>query len=214
MFGPQTKSVMVVYPKGYYDVATSLKHAISKHDSLDSTLWTVDQYKQNLPTLSGKSYVIFLGTKNDCPIAKPFHDHVEFVTFHEGACYAVDGPKALVYGLDVATLEKFAESGPDKNYVDFDGTPIGFSPEPLEPDTETSEGAKNRFRKAGWRAFSGATGIANGVATARAATRAADKIKGMWSASSQRVENTQAASTLFLDRGLPQWLGLDHEPVR
>lgn len=215
MFGPQIKSVMVVYPKGYYDVATSLKHAISKHDSLDSTLWTIEQYQQNLPTLSGKSYVIFLGSEKDCPVAKPFHDHIDSVTFHEGACYAVDGPKALVYGLDVATLEKFAESGPDKTYVDFNGEPIGFAPEPVEIEVSPDEGSAKtgfgRFGKAGWEALSGATVLVSGVASARVAVRAAEKVKGMWSASDQRVENTKTASTLFLERGLSQWLGLDQE---
>jgi hypothetical protein len=216
MFGPQTKSVMVVYPKGYYDVATSLKHAISKHNSLDSTLWTIEQYQQNLPTLSGKSHVIFLGAEKDCPFAKPFHDQVESVTFHHGACYAVDGPKALVYGLDVATLEKFVESGPDKNYVDFDGAPIRFAPEPVEAETEPEESAATwlgRFGKAGWGALSGASALVGGLASAPVTARAAEKVKNMWSASDQRVENTKIASKLFLERGLYQWLGLDQESV-
>lgn len=217
MFGPQTKSVMVVYPKGYYDIAQFLKHAISKHESLDSTVWTVEQYQQNLPTLSGKSYVIFLGSEKDCPLAKPFHDQVESVTFHEGACYAMDGPKALVYGLDVATLEKFAESGPDKTYVDFNGASIGFAPEPLEieasPDEGSAKTGAGRFGKLALAWVVAAQGSNVAWASGVAAFAAAEKVKGMWSASDQRLENTKTASKLFLECGLPQWLELDQEPA-
>lgn len=208
MFGPQTKSVMVVYPKAYYAVATSLKHAISKHQSLDSTLWTIEQYQQNLPTLSGKSYVIFLGSEKDCPLSKPFHDQVESVTFKEGACFAVDGPKALVYGLDQSTLEKFYESGPDKKYVDLDGMPICFVSDPVETESDPEKPSKTRFGKVGWGNFSDAATLASGAAS-RAVTRAAGKAKGIWSASEQRVESTKAASEIFLERGLSQWLGLN-----
>lgn len=214
MFGPQTTSIMVVYPKGYYDVATSLKHAISKHDRLDSTLWTIEQYQQNLPTLSGKSHVIFLGTEKDCPVAKPFHDQVASVTFHEGACYAVDGSKALVFGLDTPTLEKFSEAGPDRNYVGFDGEPVSFESEPPEAELEPAESApagQRRFGKAGWGALTGASTLMNSMASSRVAARAAEKVKGMWSASDQRIENTKTASMLFLERGLDQWLELDQE---
>lgn len=214
MFGPQTTSIIVVYPKGYYDVATSLEHAISKHDRLDSTLWTVEQYQQNLPTLSGKSHVIFLGTEKDCPVAKPFHDQVESVTFHEGACFAVDGSKALVFGLDTPTLARFSEAGPDKNYVGSDGEPISFVSEPEEAEMEPVESSpegRGRFAKAGWRALTGANTLMNNMASSRVAARAAEKVKGMWSASDQRIENTKTASVLFLERGLLQWLRLDQE---
>lgn len=217
MFGPQTKSVMVVYPKGYYGVAQFLKHAISKHERLDSTVWTIEQYQQNLPTLSGKSHVVFLGAEKDCPLAKPFHDQVESVTFHEGACYAVDGSKALIYGMDVATLEKLAESGSDKTYVDFNGAPIDFAPDPIEIESSRDEGyAKigvGQLGKLAWGFGAAVNIVAPASIAALAAVRAAEKVKGMWSASDQRLENTKTASKLFLEHGLPQWLELDQDPA-
>lgn len=226
MFGTPTKSIMVVYPKGYYDVATSLKHSISMQEGLDSTLWTIEQYQQNLPTLSGKSHVIFLGSSRDCPVSKPFHDAAESVFYEDGGCYAIDGSKVLVYGLDDATMERFGATGPDKEYVLPDGTLAVFESRLKFDDVEeeapldsqpAEEGAaeENKGKKSRWGGIAaGALGGRQGGASAlraakQAAVIAAEKAKDAWNASNQRVENTKKASISFLDKGLNQWLEME-----
>lgn len=92
------KRVIVVYPDEYEDVAIILQHEISKLDGFDSAAWTIEHYKQNCPTLSARSYVIFLGNAEENPYSKVYLPQIDNLVNIQGACYGRDGSKAVVFG--------------------------------------------------------------------------------------------------------------------
>jgi hypothetical protein len=93
-----TKKVIVVYPEVYEEIAINLQHELSKVDGVDSTAWTVDQYRQTLPTLSGRSYVIFIGDVEENRYSKMYLATKPNIVNLKGACFAHDGSKAVMFG--------------------------------------------------------------------------------------------------------------------
>ena len=93
-----SKQIIVVYPEDYEDLALAMQHEISKVDSFDCTAWAVEHYKQNAPTLSGRSFVIFLGTAEENRFTKTYQSQISRIVNINGACHGWDGSKAIVFG--------------------------------------------------------------------------------------------------------------------
>lgn len=93
-----SKQVIVVYPDHYEELAIALQHEISKVDGFDSAAWTVELYKQNMPTLSGRSYVIFVGDAEENRFSKMYLSQISNIVNVNGACFGKDGSKAVVFG--------------------------------------------------------------------------------------------------------------------
>ncbi|MEM5513386.1 hypothetical protein WNY79_10880 [Pseudoalteromonas sp. AS84] len=203
MFSPKPKSIIVVYPKEYYKIATYLKHNISLNENFDSTLYTIEHYKQNLPALSGKSYVVFLGTEKECPVAEPFHSFIEEITFYKGACFGMTGTKSIVFGLDSQTVKKFIDNKPEKKYVDLDGKSISFSNNGKL--SKLGFISSNSIIKASLRNPLFLTSAIIGGVGISAAGQITDRAKDMWNASEQRMENIEIACNLFIEYGLSKW---------
>lgn len=92
------KQVIVVYPDNYEDIAITLNHELSKVDGVDSAAWTIEHYKQTLPTLSGRSHVIFIGGVEENRYSKTYLASMPNIVNLKGACFARDGSKAVVFG--------------------------------------------------------------------------------------------------------------------
>lgn len=93
-----TKQVIVVYPESYEDIALTLQHELSKVDGVDAAAWTINHYKQTLPTLSGRSHVIFIGDVEENRYSKMYLATMPSIVNLKGACFARDGSKAVVFG--------------------------------------------------------------------------------------------------------------------
>jgi hypothetical protein len=93
-----SKQVIVVYPDNYEELAIALQHEISKVDGFDSAAWTLEHYKQNMPTLSGRSYVIFIGDAKENKFSKVYLSQISNIVNIKGACFGRDGSKAVVFG--------------------------------------------------------------------------------------------------------------------
>jgi hypothetical protein len=93
-----SKRVIVVYPESYEGLALSLQHEISKVDGFDSAAWPLKHYDQNMPTLSGRSYVIFIGDSEENRFSKMYLSQIIKIVNINGACYGRDGSKAVVFG--------------------------------------------------------------------------------------------------------------------
>lgn len=93
-----SKQVIVVYPEVYEDLAVALQHEITKVDGFDCAAWTVEHYKQNMPTLSGRSYVIFVGAEDENKFSKMYLQQISNVVNISGSCFGWDGSKAVVFG--------------------------------------------------------------------------------------------------------------------
>lgn len=94
----QSKQIIVVYPEDYEDLALAMQHEVVKVDSFDCTAWTIEHYKQNAPTLSGRSYVIFLGAAEENRFTKTYQSQISRIVNINGACHGWDGSKAIVFG--------------------------------------------------------------------------------------------------------------------
>lgn len=108
------KRVIVVYPDEYEDVAIILQHEISKRDGFDSAAWTVEHYKQNSPTLSARSYVIFLGNAEENRYTKVYLPQIDNIVNIHGSCFGRDGSKAVVFGegkLEQMAAFKYSQLG-------------------------------------------------------------------------------------------------------
>jgi len=92
------KQVIVVYPETYEEIAITLTHELSKVDGVDSAAWTIEHYKQTLPTLSGRSHVIFIGDVEENRYSKMYLATMANIVNLKGACFAHDGSKAVVFG--------------------------------------------------------------------------------------------------------------------
>lgn len=93
-----SRQVIVVYPETYEELAIALQHEISKVDGFDSAAWTLEHYKQNMPTLSGRSYVIFIGDAEENRFSKMYLSRISNIVNINGACFGRDGSKAVVFG--------------------------------------------------------------------------------------------------------------------
>jgi len=93
-----SKQIIVVYPKSYEELAIVLHHEISKVDGFDSAAWTIEHYKQNMPIISGRSYVIFIGDAEENRFSKMYLSQISNVVNINGACFGKDGTKAVVFG--------------------------------------------------------------------------------------------------------------------
>ena len=93
-----SKRVLVIYPDTYEELALVLQHEMSKLDGFDAAAWTVDHYKQNLPTLSARSNVIFLGNSEENRYSGIYLPQVATIVNISGACFARDGNKVVVFG--------------------------------------------------------------------------------------------------------------------
>lgn len=94
-----SKQIIVVYPDGYEDLALAMQHEISKVDDFDCSAWSIEHYKQNAPTLSGRSFVIFLGTAEENRFTKIYQSQISRIVNINGACLGWDGSKAVIFGL-------------------------------------------------------------------------------------------------------------------
>lgn len=92
------RQVIVVYPETYEELAIALQHEISKVDGFDSAAWTLEHYKQNMPTLSGRSYVIFIGDAEENHFSKAYISQIPNIVNICGSCFGRDGSKAVVFG--------------------------------------------------------------------------------------------------------------------
>lgn len=184
------KQVIVVHPKDYEELGIRLQHAISKEEGFDSVAWTIDLYRQNMPTLSGRSYVIFIGNAEENPFSKIYLSQIAKVVNLHGACFGRDGTKAVVFGE--GKLEKYAAFEAAKNNVMNNAKASG------------SIGAAVAFAFIGatpivTTAFSGAGGLAMiGYQLTKyfKRKREADKL---------RYEQTQFAITRFVQTELDAW---------
>lgn len=93
-----SKQVIVVYPEDYEELAIALQHEISKLNGFDSAAWTIQLYKQNMPTLSGRSYVIFIGNAEENRFSKMYLSQISNIVNINGVCFGRDGSKAVVFG--------------------------------------------------------------------------------------------------------------------
>jgi hypothetical protein len=93
-----TKNIIVVYPEIYEEIALTLQHELSKVDGVDSTAWTINHYKHTLPTLSGRSHIIFIGNAEENQYSKIYLSNKPNVVNLKGACFSCDGSKAVVFG--------------------------------------------------------------------------------------------------------------------
>lgn len=93
-----SRQVIVVYPETYEELAIVLQHEISKVDGFDSAAWTLEHYKQNMPILSGRSYVIFIGNAEENRLSKMYLSQISNIVNINGACFWRDGSKAVVFG--------------------------------------------------------------------------------------------------------------------
>ncbi len=93
-----SRQVIVVYPKNYEELAIALQHEISKVDGFDSAAWTLEHYEHNMPTLSGRSYVIFIGDTEENRFSKIYISQISNIVNINGACFGRDGSKAVVFG--------------------------------------------------------------------------------------------------------------------
>ncbi|WP_420389609.1 hypothetical protein [Marinobacter sp.] len=195
MFGSAPTSIIIVYPKGYYEIASKLKHEISKLENLDSTIWSTDQYRDNIPTLSGKSHVIFLGDGNENEFVKPYYGVMKTLFLHQGACFGFDGTKAIVFGLDNSALRELASARP-KNYVSPENQALNFNDEisgllDVQLKDESSE-PLNRFSRFARGALAKASEMS---------TLTEEKFR----ASATRRERATLAVDIFLKYGLDAW---------
>ncbi|WP_104097157.1 hypothetical protein [Stutzerimonas kunmingensis] len=92
------KQIIVVYPDDYEDLAVAMQHEISKVDSFDCSAWSIEHYKQNAPTLSGRSYAVFLGTPDENRFTKMYQPQISKIVNVNGACLGWDGSKAIIFG--------------------------------------------------------------------------------------------------------------------
>lgn len=93
-----SKRVLVVYPDDYEELAIALQHEMSKLDGFDSAAWSVEHYQQNLPTLSARSHVIFLGDGEENRYSKIYLSQISNIVNIKGSCFGRDGSKAVIYG--------------------------------------------------------------------------------------------------------------------
>lgn len=93
-----SKQIIVVYPDDYEDLALAMQHEISKVEDFDSSAWSIEHYKQNAPTLSGRSYVIFLGTAEENKFTKTYQPQISRIVNINGSCLGWDGSKAVIFG--------------------------------------------------------------------------------------------------------------------
>jgi hypothetical protein len=93
-----SKQIIVVYPDDYENLALAMQHEVAKVDGFDCTAWTIEHYKQNSPTLSGRSFVIFLGTAEENRFTKTYQSQISRIVNINGACHGWDGSKAIVFG--------------------------------------------------------------------------------------------------------------------
>lgn len=93
-----SKQIIVVYPDDYEDLALAMQHEISKVDDFDCSAWSIEHYKQNAPTLSGRSFVIFLGTAEENRFTKTYQSQISRIVNINGACLGWDGSKAIIFG--------------------------------------------------------------------------------------------------------------------
>ena len=93
-----SRQIIVVYPDDYEDLALAMQHEISKVDNFDCSAWSIEHYKQNAPQLSGRSYVVFLGTAEENRFTKAYQSQISRIVNINGACLGWDGSKAVIFG--------------------------------------------------------------------------------------------------------------------
>jgi len=118
-----SKQVIVVYPENYEELAIALQHEISKVDGFDSAAWTLELYRQNIPTLSGRSNVIFIGDTDENRFSKMYLSQISNIVNINGACFGSDGSKAVVFGE--GKLEQKRDFEAYKNDVGYGLTASG-----------------------------------------------------------------------------------------
>lgn len=118
-----SKKVIVVYPENYEELAIALQHEISKANGFDCAAWTLEHYKQNIPTLSGRSYVIFIGDAEENRFSKMYLSQISNVINIKGACFGRDGSKAVVFGE--GKLEQKSAFETFKNELGYGQTATG-----------------------------------------------------------------------------------------
>ena len=112
-----SKQVIVVYPEDYEELAIALQHEISKVEGFDSAAWTIEIYKQNMPTLSGRSYVIFIGDAEENKFSKMYLPQISNIVNINGVCFGHDGSKAVVFGMgNLAQKQDFEAYRHDLGY--------------------------------------------------------------------------------------------------
>ncbi len=120
-----TKRVLVIYPDEYEELAFVLQHKLSKLDAFDAAAWTVDHYKQNLPTLSARTNVIFLGGSEENRYSKIYLSQIKNIVNKCGACFGRDGSKAVVYGE--GSLEQLKAFNAHSRVINWGG--VNISPD-------------------------------------------------------------------------------------
>lgn len=112
-----SKQVIVVYPEDYEELAIALQHEISKVEGFDSAAWTIEIYKQNMPTLSGRSSVIFIGDAEENKFSKMYLPQISNIVNINGVCFGHDGSKAVVFGMgNLAQKQDFEAYRHDLGY--------------------------------------------------------------------------------------------------
>lgn len=119
------KQIIVVYPDEYEDLAIAMQHEISKVEGFDCSPWSIEHYKQNTPQLSGRSYVVFLGTADENHFTKAYQSQIFNIVNINGACLGWDGSKAVIFGE--GNLEKKYAFDAFKSKLGYGSAAAGMS---------------------------------------------------------------------------------------
>jgi hypothetical protein len=92
------KEIIVVAPDQYKDLARRLVHEISKINGCNGAFWSIKQFEDNEFQLGGNRYAIFIGSPEENILTKGFKNVIDNVVNNSGACFGMDGTKAVVYG--------------------------------------------------------------------------------------------------------------------
>ncbi len=93
-----TKEIIVVSPDQYKDLARKLSHEISKVSGCNGAFWKIKQFEENEFQLGGNRYAIFIGNADENSITKDFLAVIKNINNQSGACYGLDGAKAIIFG--------------------------------------------------------------------------------------------------------------------
>jgi hypothetical protein len=94
------KTIVLVAPEQYSDLARRISHEISKKEGFNSSFWTVNQFVTNEISTSSNQYVIFIGNTEENEFTKTYLPVIKsnLPDNKAGIFYGFDGTKAIVYG--------------------------------------------------------------------------------------------------------------------
>lgn len=94
------KTILIVAPEQYSDLARRISHEISNKEGFHSSYWTIPQFKANEISTSGNQYAIVIGNTDENEFTKVYLPVIKSILPENkaGIFYGFDGSKAIIFG--------------------------------------------------------------------------------------------------------------------